>query len=75
MRMLIMSLLVLPLTIAGVPGLHSVSQAAVTAATASASGPRHGVQARRKKRGARPKKVKATKTDNKPKKNDRGFEL
>ncbi|HMF39541.1 MAG TPA: hypothetical protein VKQ32_02545 [Polyangia bacterium] len=75
MRMLITSLLALSLSIAGLPGLHSFSHAALAATGASPSGPRHVVQARAKKRRARPAKTKAKKVDKKPKKNDRGFEL
>ena len=75
MRMLITSLMVLSLSIAGLPGLWSIGHAAAATAAAPQTGSRHPVQARAKKRRPRPQKTKAKKTDTKPKKNDRGFEL
>jgi hypothetical protein len=80
MRMLIAILTVLSLSIGlpglGLPGLESACRAATVSRSARAGGG-HGVQGRKKKRGARPAKAKAktaAKTDKK-KKNDRGFEL
>ena len=80
MRMLVTLLTVLSLSIGlpclGLPGLESTSRAA-TVSRSARSGNGHGVAGRKKKRRARPAKVKAktaAKTDTK-KKNDRGFEL
>jgi hypothetical protein len=75
MRLTISFLVVLSLSLLGLPGLTAGSVTAAWAAPA----PRavHGVQARKKKRAARPKKMKAAKKADEPKKkkNDRGFEL
>lgn len=73
MRTLI-SLLVLSAVTIGLPGLHATVRPALAAAAP------HAVQARGKKKRARPKKApKADKTTTaekeKKKKNDRGFEL
>ena len=55
------------------PGLHATERAAV----AAPSGTARSVQARGKKKRARPRKATKTekKTEKKPKKNERGFEL
>lgn len=73
MRMLI-SLLMLAMTTIGLPGLQATER---TASAAPPSGGARGVQARGKKKRARPRKAMKTekKTDKKPKKNERGFEL
>jgi len=79
MPMLITLLTVLSLSIVGLPGLASASQAAVASTATPPSGAHHA-QGRKKKRG-RPIKARngekkaAKKIDKKPKKNDRGFEL
>jgi hypothetical protein len=80
MRMLVTLLTVLSLSIGlpllGLPGLGSTCRAASVSRSARAGGG-HAVQGRKKKRRARPAKVKA-KTAAKPdkaKKSDRGFEL
>ena len=72
MRTLI-SLLVLAMTTIGLPGLHATERAAV----AAPSGTTRSVQARGKKKRVRPRKATKTekKTDKKPKKSERGFEL
>jgi len=75
MRMLITSLMVLSLSIAGLPGVWSIGPVAAATGVAPQVGPRHAVQARAKKRRPRPHKTKVKKTETKPKKNDRGFEL
>jgi hypothetical protein len=76
MRMLISLLVVLSLSIIGLPGLQSTGHAAV-ASGATPVRAVHGGQGRttnnKKKRRTRPAKVK--KTEKKSKKNDRGFEL
>jgi hypothetical protein len=71
MRMLI-SLLVLALTTIGLPGVHAIERTA-----AAAPGAVHTVQGRGKKKRARPRKAtkREKKTETKPKKNERGFEL
>ena len=71
MRMLI-SLLVLAMTTIGLPGLQATERAA-----AAAPGAFHTVQGRGKKKRARPRKATKTekKSEKKPKKNERGFEL
>jgi hypothetical protein len=74
MRTLISLLVVLSLSIVALPHLHA---AGLAAAVGPAPSPAHRVQARTKKaKKSRPAKPKAAakKTD-KPKKNDRGFEL
>ena len=74
MRVLISLLVVLSLSILELPGLQFTA-----AAASAASAPRaavHGVQGRKKKRAAKPRKAKTVvkKTD-KAKKNDPGFAL
>jgi len=71
MRMLI-SLLMLAMTTIGLPGLQATERTASAAPPAARS-----VQARGKKKRARPRKAMKTekKTEKKPKKNERGFEL
>lgn len=76
MRTLI-SLVVLAMTTIGLPGLPVAERAA----SAAPSGSVRAVQARGKKKRARPRKAMKTekkadkKPDGKTKKNDRGFEL
>jgi hypothetical protein len=75
MRLTISFLVVLSLSLLGLPGLTPGSATMAWAAPAPPTA--HAVQARKKKRASRPKKVKAAKKteDPKKKKNDRGFEL
>ena len=74
MRLLISLLLVLSLSLFELPGQLSEAAAASAASTPRAAV--HGVQGRKKKRAAKPRKAKAVvkKTD-KTKKNDPGFAL
>ena len=71
MRVLISLLVVLSLSIIELPGLESAARAASAPSAAV-----HGVQGRKKKRAAKPRKAKTVvkKTD-KAKKNDPGFAL
>ena len=75
MRMLISLLVVLSLSIIELPGLQSTTWAASVAASAPRAAV-HGVQGRKKKRGAKPRKAKTVvKKTEKTKKNDPGFAL
>jgi hypothetical protein len=74
MRLTISLLVVLSLSVFNV-GLPGASPAGWVTAAWAAPRAVHGVQARKKKRSSRPKKAKAVKKPDKPKKNDPGFAL
>jgi hypothetical protein len=74
MRLLISLLLVLSLSLIELPG--RLSEAAAASAASAPRAAVHSVQARKKKRAAKPRKAKTVvKKADKPKKNDPGFAL